>query len=633
MKNSIQKIFLIFLLGFYGALNAQTPLTGGVQTSSLNNASISAWTPSTSDKNKEFYAITYWSGSPYEVGNYLKTYNSSTYNATSPDVKFSGYGGFARVKIDNKNNIYVLYVDYEKPNGTVFKTYLKKFDTSGHLIGSRIEVVNNIHATDLAIAPNGDVLIGCTENNKIKVKIFRDMHYRGLLPLDDVKLINATHPFVINMDMNDEKLAVGYSFDRVNYLKAHIKRYTYSSSFNQNTNLSSLHSHFIQDGTRFGFRNTNQIAIRDNWEVFYNVTQSFPSSPASSTIRFLNQNGSNGGEHFKQSKDGFVAVDKNNRLIMSQYSGSLVDANHKVKLYDSGNSLIHTYSIDNKIENDLRSMAIYDCDFIVTGIDRKLGANPNNHSYQSFHQVFGCGGCKEDSKPTAAAKFRFPNQENEYDSYYGPMKVTELCLIDNLWVDGSASTCEDRYFVGLSEFNLSTWTDINVLHSDWVSPLTQAPNNINIVDFLPQGYHLRPGKIYRFRLAVGNPWDAVDIFFEVTCCKREIIADPHPGGLETEKAFEYTITFGDEVTENTEKELNFKVFPNPAQDQVTLDFTEIESKDTKIISVRNIQGIEVHTSRTQDQKETIYIKNWPTGIYISTAIIDGKTYQNKIIKK
>src|SRR5690606_15016274 len=156
-----------------------------------------------------------------------------------------------------------------------------------------------------------------------------------------------------------EKLAVGYSFDRVNYLKAHIKRYTYSSSFNQNTNLSSLHSHFIQDGTRFGFRNTNQIAIRDNWEVFYNVTQSFPSSPASSTIRFLNQNGSNGGEHFKQSKDGFVAVDKNNRLIMSQYSGSVVDANDKVKLYDSGNALIRTCSFDTGIENGFSSLIMY----------------------------------------------------------------------------------------------------------------------------------------------------------------------------------------------------------------------------------------------------------------------------------
>src|SRR5690606_12418538 len=103
MKNSIQKIFLIFLLGFYGALYAQTPLTGGVQTSSLNNSSISAWTPSTSDKNKEFYAITYWSDSPNEVGNYLKIYNGSTYNATSPDVRFSNYGGVSIVKNDNKN--------------------------------------------------------------------------------------------------------------------------------------------------------------------------------------------------------------------------------------------------------------------------------------------------------------------------------------------------------------------------------------------------------------------------------------------------------------------------------------------------------------------------------------------------
>src|SRR5690554_394763 len=624
MKNSIQKIFLIFLLGCYGALNAQVPLTGGVQTSGLNNVSIDWWVQqSTSDKNRDLYAITYWKHGK-DAGNYFKVYNGSNFNPiTNIDIKYSELGSFARIKLDNEKNVYVLYKDYETPNGSVFKTYLKKFSASGNLIGSRIQVVNNTHPSDITIAPNGDVLIGCTENNKIKVKVYRNMGYVGSIPIDEIKLINNTNPFVIHMDMKDKKLAIGYSFGHINASKLIIKRYSYSPS-----NIAlSLHSYY-DDNSRFD-SGTNQLALRNNWDVFFNsnISTSYPFT--NRVVKFLNNNTSS----IFQSSSGLVDVDLGNRLLISQDYGAPANGDFKVKLYESDNSLIHEYQIDNKIKNHLESVAIYDCDFIVTGIDRKLGANPNNHSYQNFHQVFSCGGCKEDSKPTAAAEFRFPYQENEYDSYYGPIKVTELCLIDDLLVDGSASTCEDRYFVGLSEFNLSTWTDTNVLHSAWVAPLTQAPNNINIVDFLPQGYHLKPGKIYRFRLAVGNPWDSVDIFFEVSCCKREIIADPHPGGIESQKTFEYTLTFGDEASENHDKDVNFKVFPNPAQDQVTLDFSDIESKNTKIINIRNLQGVEVYASKTQDQKETIHIKNWPTGIYISTAIIDGKSYQNKIIKK
>ena len=48
--------------------------------------------------------------------------------------------------------------------------------------------------------------------------------------------------------------------------------------------------------------------------------------------------------------------------------------------------------------------------------------------------------------------------------------------------------------------------------------MTQAPNNIKITDYLPKGYQLRPNKIYKFSLAVGIPWDIVDIYFKIDCC-------------------------------------------------------------------------------------------------------------------
>ncbi|MGG8494953.1 hypothetical protein ACQY1Q_00935 [Tenacibaculum sp. TC6] len=119
----------------------------------------------------------------------------------------------------------------------------------------------------------------------------------------------------------------------------------------------------------------------------------------------------------------------------------------------------------------------------------------------------------------AQAKFVNPKRVEKINN----TDVSVLCLDTDLLVDGTDSQCEDRYFVGLSEFNVFTWSDIKVLHSDWVKPLSQVPNNIKITDFLPQGYQLRPNKIYKFRLAVGIPWSSVDIFFKVDCCTSNFI--------------------------------------------------------------------------------------------------------------
>jgi hypothetical protein len=119
----------------------------------------------------------------------------------------------------------------------------------------------------------------------------------------------------------------------------------------------------------------------------------------------------------------------------------------------------------------------------------------------------------------ASAKFFNPKRIEKINN----VDVSVLCLDNDLLVDGSGSKCEDGYFVGLSEFNVYTWADIKILHSDWVKPLSQSPNKIKITDFLPKGYQLRPNKIYKFTLAVGIPWDSVDIFFKVDCCTSNLI--------------------------------------------------------------------------------------------------------------
>ncbi|QHI38702.1 hypothetical protein IMCC3317_40960 [Kordia antarctica] len=625
MKNFILKFSLLFFIAFSGSSKAQGQLTSGVQTSSVT-ASISRWVSSTSDKNKQYYASAYWV-SGVACGNYLKVYDGTTFAATSSQVLISSYHGFTRVRLDNNNNVYVLYVDRTFPGSTVYRTYLKKYNTAGVQLGSRIEVTNNTNVTDIEVAPNGDVLIGCVESNRVKVKVFRNLLYKGYLPVGTISSITNTSPFAIQMDMKDSKFVVGYSHGSITGSQLYIKRYNYSPIFmpvGTPINLSSLYSNYSETGSRFE-RNNNQIALRTNWDVFFNVNTSTSYPFTDLRVKYLNA----GGSSIFQYSRGFVDVDINNRLLISKNYGSAVSENSKVKLFDAGNSLIHEFAVSNKIKNHLESIAIYDCEFIITGIDRKYGANPLLHTYQSYHQVFNCKDCRPNMGATAVAKFRFPYQVNKYSSKYGPQNVTELCLEDRLLVDGSLSSCENGYFVGLSEFNLTSWTDTSILHSDWVLPLTQAPNDINIVDFLPPGYHLKPEKIYRFKLAVGNPWHSVEIFFEVSCCKRSIIDIPNDDDVH----YQYTLTFGeDNVENNGEDAANFVAYPNPVKDRLNLDFSNFNTKTPKRISIKNIQGKTLYSGEVTSKNKTIDVKSWSVGIYIATAIIDGETYQNKIIK-
>ncbi|WAC03829.1 hypothetical protein N7U66_10675 [Lacinutrix neustonica] len=460
MKKMITLVLFVLISTHATWTHAQGQLTPGVQTSSLT-ASISSWVQSTSDKNKQFYASAYWV-SGVDCGNYLKVYNGTSFAATSPQVLISTYHGFTRIRLDQNNTVYVLYVDRTSAGSTTFRTYLKKYNSSGAQLGPRIEVVNNTKPSDIEIAPNGDVLIGCVEGTKAKVKVFRNLLYKGFLPLDNIPSITNSKPFSIQMDMKDSKFAVGYSHGSITASQLHIKRYTYSPVFMpfSNINLSSLYSSYATSGQRFEFNN-NQLALRSNWEVFYNVNTSTSYPFTTKVVKHL----VGGTSSSFQPSEGLVDVDINNRLLISKNYGSINYPNYKLKLFDASNALIHEYAVSTKIENHLSSIAIYDCEFIITGIDRKLGANPLLHSYQSFHQVFNCKDCRPNMGATAVAKFRYPYAVNQVPSKYGPLDVTELCLVDNLLVDGALSSCETGYFVGLAEFNPMTWTDTLVLHS------------------------------------------------------------------------------------------------------------------------------------------------------------------------
>jgi hypothetical protein len=237
-----------------------------------------------------------------------------------------------------------------------------------------------------------------------------------------------------------------------------------------------------------------------------------------------------------------------------------------------------------------------------------------------------CLDCDPDNPhPRAKPKFRCPRGTEMVNSKYGDIEVTELCLLDQLLVDGSKSTCEDRYYVDIAEFDPVNWRDVNVLYSNWVSTTNPAPNNIKITDFLPQGYQLRPGKIYRFRLAVGNPWHSKDIYFKIVCCDDPCLEAVDDDDIQSLTNFKEPIT----VEKN---EGGILIYPNPSKKHITLNFSDTDFSKPIEVQIFNSDSIKMYNKQIKENNHIINMEEWESGYYFCKISIGDKVYTKTIIK-
>lgn len=132
--------------------------------------------------------------------------------------------------------------------------------------------------------------------------------------------------------------------------------------------------------------------------------------------------------------------------------------------------------------------------------------------------------CDPGATATARAKFAKPMRVERMPSKYGKSNISVLCHKERyLFVDGAASSCEDRYYVELAEFDLMTWSNTQILKQGWVCTNNcRVPGNLNIKNFLPPGYQLDKNKVYHFKLAVGMPWDETHLFFKIDKCNNNL---------------------------------------------------------------------------------------------------------------
>ncbi len=567
------------------------------------------------DLNDKYMVITYGnqhpSTSPGGTGTWLKVYDSNS-NPITGDIGVFNIGfNVSRVQISSANIIYVLGVhSYSAVN----KLVLKRYNTSGAFLGSTI-VNHNIGGSmyDLALADNGDVLVSLFEGNNVRIRAYNSsLTYKGVINVAS----GITHYHLPtsnlraqNIDFNNGKILIGYSRGVHSSLTSYIKKYTYNTISPAASALTNTYT-FAGGFNRRNLEsnNSHQVALRANGDVFYiNGLYGVKRISGASTYNVY------------PNPKTKVNVDVADNLLISWTDSSRA----KARLYNVGNSFVHYYQEDGNINGSWAS-AFHDCKFVLAGDKSFQGTNYHTNRKPHF-QVFNCSDCQVGAPATADFEFRFPNQVISMPSLYGPQEVTELCLVDDLLVDGTPSCNEDGYFVEIAEFDLMSWSNVVVLHSAWVCAGCTAPNNIDIASFLPAGYQLRPNKVYRFRLAVGSPWHAVDKFFTIACCEREII------GWEDEE--QEHIELPREQRSGDNRQLEVAVAPNPAKDFVTVDFSKEEVNGEAAISITNIAGRTLFSMTTEERKVQIDISKWEKGIYLCSISINGKEATKKIIKR
>jgi hypothetical protein len=611
MKNLKQLSLLIVAFLMATATSAQWVVTPSTQVSSYSqpNWKVDA------DINDDYMAITYGnqnpSTAPGGTGTFLKIYNSSSTPITGDISVFNMGFSVSRVKISRANIIYVLGTnDYS----SVTKLVLKRFNTTGTLLGTTI-VHHAIGGAmfDLTITDNDDVLVSLFEGDNLKIRSYSSiLTYKGIISVANsithfhLPTANLRSQFI---DFKAGSILIGYSRGVDASLTSFIKKYNYNSGTPAASAVTGTYP-FLGGFNRRNLEsnNSHQVALRANGDIFYINGISGVKRISGSTTATINGN--------TKTK---VSVDANDNVLIS-WTDNL---KARALLYNSSNTFVHSYLEDGNI-NGSWAPAFYNCSFVIAGDKSNQGTDYHTNR-KPHYQVFNCSNCEVGGAATASAQFKYPYQTVQMNSFYGPQDVAELCLIDDLLVDGSASCNEDGYFVELAEFDLLTWTDVTVLHSAWVCTGCQVPNNIDITSFLPQGYQLRPDKIYRFKLAVGSPWNSTNIFFKVSCCRRKIIEVP--GEVDILKLDIQR------PEEEVQKELQIGVFPNPVKNEVTLDFSKEERRSDISISIRNFAGEELFTAETNLEELKIDMKAWKKGIYLCTITLNGKTITKRIVKQ
>ena len=104
----------------------------------------------------------------------------------------------------------------------------------------------------------------------------------------------------------------------------------------------------------------------------------------------------------------------------------------------------------------------------------------------------------------------------------------------------------------------------------------------------------------------------------------------------TELSTAFTNECNNFITTNTNDlnpEVQAKVFPNPTYSELFLEFNHTSFNEEDNISLFSLLGSQMYSSKIFSQQTKINLSNYPKGIYILVATINGESKTFKILKE
>lgn len=523
------------------------------------------------------------------------------------------HSGITKVLFDprNANVFYVLYQETLRHHDTGelydpsdIRTYLKRFTYNGTSIldeSLRLEVFNYANGADFVIDPNGRILV-CVVNDAgyIKGKRIRDMVISGseLTFSDYGEAKVGSNLQGICMDIKGYQVVLGHTTGSMSSPKMRVLRMVFLPFFGGWT-VAPTSERFIDNHQMRVDNNTPKtVAIRENGDVFYlNWNYDF-GSPSTYDLVKLAEGSVIPTFLFTDSpsaEDLVISEDDN------IYVSGVVAGEYAIKLYNQYDAFEHVYDVHADLDNPLHDIAVVDCDILASG-HRFTG-----EQYRPAHQTFSCAECNGGGPHS---DFEFTNSAGgAYGStYYGMMHIPSYCSKFDIIVDGSASSCENSYWLTLQAIDPSTWTLLGSPILTWVGFSGEVPSDIILADYLPPMFNFNPSTTYILTLTVGidggGPFHADHKLFTV-----------NPA---------YCKSYSGEIVESSAKDASMRIYPNPTREILNIQFDlgsgvlgEFVIYDLLGSKVRSVQLIDDH------QVESLNISDLGQGTYIYSYLIDG----------
>lgn len=211
-------------------------------------------------------------------------------------------------------------------------------------------------------------------------------------------------------------------------------------------------------------------------------------------------------------------------------------------------------------------------------------------------------------------------------NYYSVVDSRKLCPT-GWYVPSKAEWAELSEFLGGEEVAGGKLKEIGTTH--WFSPNTGATDEVGFTA-LPGGLRHYDGS-FGMLGEHGSWWTTTvsnngevwinDLFFE----NRKIWS------YEFGKTFGFSVRCIKDITSNIEdfnKLNNIKIYPNPANDHITIDFNDVVP--TKI-EIFNIYGQSIYLNEKISLSEKIDISSLKSGIYIIEVSNSNLKYQQKFL--